>query len=93
MADRLADGGAADGQRLHQFALGRQTVASPQPGVGNIIHQRLRDLPRTVHRRQRPYDRPRRLLCHSLFFLSRFPRFRSRRYGTGGDYWSTSELV
>ena len=51
--DRLADRRAADRQRGHQFALGRQPVAALQRGALDIVGQRLHDLLAAIDRGQR----------------------------------------
>ena len=53
VADRLADGRAADRQRRHQFALGRQPVAGLQRRALDIVGQRLHDLLAAIDRRER----------------------------------------
>ena len=50
--DRFADRRAADRQRRHQLALGRQAVAALQRGALDIVGQRFHDLLAAIHRGQ-----------------------------------------
>ena len=61
LADHLAHGRAADRQRLHQLALGRQAVTGLQPRARDIAGQRAHHAFGAIGRRQR-LQRERRLV-------------------------------